>query len=353
MTRSAYSVVLLWLSTIFVTGSVAEAQTRSTAGQILKRYNALSPDDRQKALVKGAQDEKELTVYTSMLVDELGTLTKTFNKRYPFLKLNPSRLSGRRVITRVETEYRAGRYTVDVAGGFANIAYSLKLGNLIDSYYSPQRKFFPGSDSDKERYFAPDYITPVVLGYNTNMLKRDQVPKTYEELLAPKWKGKMFLDEEDYDWYVVMMRHLGKAKGAEYMKKLAANGVAIRRSRVLQTQMIIAGERPIGIALHGHTLLDFKDKGAPIDYVILDPYFAKPSEVMLARYAPHPHAAALYLDWVLSEEGQSLMSSFGRISARKGIKSQFPDNYFLAGADEIGADLVKSIEEFKDTFSIK
>ena len=223
---------------------------------------------------------------------------------------------------------------------------------MIAPYYSPQRKFFPGNNPEKAGYFAPDYISPVVLGYNTNLLKRDEVPKTYADLLDPKWKGKMFLDDEDYDWFVVLMHHFGKQKGNDYMKKLAANGVSLRRGRVLQTQMVIAGERPIGIALHGNSLLDFKEKGAPIDYVILDPYFAKPSEMMLARYAPHPHAAALYIDWVLSEEGQSLMASFGRISARKGIKSQFPDNYYLAGADEIGADLVKSIKDFREIFGL-
>ena len=352
MSRSIYFILIL-TAFVFANCTSANAQPKTTASDILKPYNTLNPKDRQNALIKGAKEEQAVAVYTSMRVDELSELVKKFTDRYPFLKVNPSRLSGRRVITRVETEYRAGRYSVDVAGGFANISYSLKEGGLIGPYYSPERKFFPVRNSEKAGYFAPDYITPVVLGYNTNMLKRAEVPKSYAELLDPKWKDKMFLDDEDYDWFVVLMHHFGKQKGIEYMKKLAANGVSIRRGRVLQTQMIIAGERPIGIALHGHSLLDFKEKGAPIDYVILDPYFAKPSEVMLARYAPHPHAAALYLDWVLSEEGQSLMASFGRISARKGIKSQFPENYYLAGADEIGPDLLKSINEFKNIFGIK
>jgi iron(III) transport system substrate-binding protein len=345
--------VVFWVMSILANGSIVNAQPSKTASDVLNPYTTLSPNDRANALVKGAKEEREVAIYTSMRVDELSQLTKKFTERYPFLKVNPSRLSGRRVITRVETEYQAGRYSVDVAGGFANISYSLKEGGLIAPYYSPQRKFFPGSNSEKASYFAPDYISPVVLGYNTNLLKRDEVPKTYADLLDPKWKGKLFLDDEDYDWFVVLMHHFGKQRGTEYMKKLAANGVSMRRGRVLQTQMVIAGERPIGIALHGNSLLDFKEKGAPIDYVILDPYFAKPSEMMLARYAPHPHAAALYLDWVLSEEGQSLMASFGRISARKGIKTQFPDNYYLAGADEIGADLLKSIKDFRRIFGLK
>jgi iron(III) transport system substrate-binding protein len=184
------------------------------------------------------------------------------------------------------------------------------------------------------------------------MVNRAEVPKTYQELLSAKWKGKLFIDEEDYDWFVVLMRHFGRSKGLEFMKALAANDVAVRRSRILQLQMIVAGERPVGIAQHANSVLDFKDKGAPIDYVILEPYFAKPSEIMLGRYAPHPHAAALYIDWILSEEGQSLQSSFGRTVARKGIKSQFPENYFLAGAEEIGEDLAASIKEFGSIFGV-
>ena len=337
---------------IFGIYGIVTAQPKESASQVLRQYNKLPVSERHKALVKGAQAEGELAVYGAMRVDELSQLLKVFNKRYPFLKLNMARLAGRRVVTRIETEYRAGRHTVDIAGGFANIAHSLKVGGLIDPYYSPERRFFPLKNNDKEGYFAPSYITPVVLGFNPKIVSRADLPKTYEELLNPKWKGKLFMDEEDYDWFVVIMRQFGRSKGLDFMKKLAANDIAVRRSRILQLQMIVAGERPIGIALHGNSLLDFKDKGAPIDYVILEPYFAKPSEIMIGRYAPHPHAAALFLDWILSEEGQSLQSSFGRIVARKGIKSRFPDNYTLAGAEEIGEDLASAIKEFGNIFGV-
>ena len=347
--------LLVFALTLGISGTAA-AQIKVTADQILRKYNKLSANEREKALIKGGQAEGELAFYTAMRADELSQLTKTFNKRYPFLKLNVSRAGGRRVITRIETEYRAGKYLVDAAGGMANISYSLKSAGLIVPYYSPQRRFFPGRDSDKEGYFAPNFIAPVVLGYNTDMIKRDEVPKTYDELLSPKWKGKMFLDDEDYDWFVVLLQHLGRDEGTKYMKKLASQDVGIRRGRILQTQLIIAGERPIGIALHAHSLLDFRRKGAPINFAILDPYFANPSEAMLLRNAPHPHAAALFLDWVLSEEGQNMEASFGRIVARKGVKLEYPElvekKYFLAGAEKIGPDLAGAIKEFNAIFGV-
>ncbi len=347
--------LLVFALTLGISGTAA-AQIKVTADQILRKYNKLPVNERDKALIKGAQAEGELTLYTAMRADELAQLTRAFNKRYPFLKLNVSRSGGRRVIIKIATEYRAGKYLADVAAGMANISYSLKSAGLIAPYYSSQRRFFPDRDSEKEGYFAPDYIAPVVLGYNTNMVKRGEVPKTYEELLSPKWKGKMFLDDEDYDWFVVLLQHLGRDEGTKYMKKLASQDIGIRRGRVLQTQLIIAGERPIGIALHAHSLLEFKSKGAPINFAILDPYFAKPSELMLLRNAPHPHAAALYLDWVLSEEGQNMQASFRRIVARKGIKLEYPElvekKYFLAGGEKIGPDLAGAIKEFNAVFGV-
>ncbi len=345
--------LLVFALTLGIAGTAA-AQLKETADQILRKYNKLPANEREKALIKGAQAEGELAFNTAMKADELTQLTKAFNKRYPFLKLNVSRLGGRRVVTRIETEYRAGKYQVDLAAGMANISYSLKSAGLIAPYYSPQRKFFPVRDSEKEGYFAPDYIAPIVLGYNTTMVKRAEVPKTYEELLLPKWKGKMFLDDEDYDWFMALLKHFGRDEGIKYMKKLAAQNVGIRRGRALQAQLIVAGERPIGIALHANSLLDFRSKGAPIDFTIIDPYVAKPSEIMLLRNAPHPHAAALYIDWVLSEAGQTMQASFGRIVARKGIKVEYPElverKYFLAGAEEIGPDLPGAIKEFNAIF---
>lgn len=356
MNRMVSAVIVVAVALTVGSFGVAAAQPKGTADEILRQYNKLPPNEREKALIKGAEAERELVVYGAMQAEELAQLTKVFNKRYPSLKLNAARLGGRRVITRIETEYRAGRFLVDVAGGFANISHSLKSAGVIAPYYSPQRKFFPIRDSEKEGYFAPDYIAPVVLGYNTTMLKRSEVPKTYQELLSPQWKGKMFLDDEDYDWFVTLLKHLGKSEGIQYMRKLAAQEVGIRRGRILQTQLIIAGERPIGIALHAHSLLDLKSKGAPIDFVILDPYLAKPSEIMLLRRAPHPHAAALYLDWILSEEGQTMQASFGRIVARKGIKLEYPElverKYFLAGAEEIGPDLAGATKEFNEIFGV-
>jgi iron(III) transport system substrate-binding protein len=177
---------------------------------------------------------------------------------------------------------------------------------------------------------------------------------TYEDLLHPKWKGNMFLDDEAYEWSAVLQKHMGRDKALHYMRALAKQDLRLLRGRTAQTQLLAAGERPIAIVLSGHTVLDMKARGAPIDQVILDPYYAQANKLMLARQAPHPHAAALFYDWALSDEGQSTITSFGRVVARKGVKQRFPElvekESFLVDVDFIGPIMDQTGKEYSEIF---
>src|SRR5687768_202735 len=126
----------------------------------------------------------------------------------------------------------------------------------------------------------------------------------------------MFLDDEAYEWFAVLLKHFGREKGLQYMRNLAKQDLRMVRGRTAQSQLLSAGERPLAIVLSGHTVLDLKARGAPIDQVTLDPYFAQANKLMLARHAPHPHAAALFIDWSLSDEGQSMITTLDRKSTR-------------------------------------
>jgi len=340
----------LAFSSIIVRGVTGQ----ETAGQILAKLNNLSPEKRQKALIEGAKLEGELTIYSGMRQDQLVPFSKMFNKRFPFLKVNAFRVAGRRAVIKTQTEFRAGQHLVDVVNGRSTVGYALKMGGILDPYFSPQRKFIPAAYKDKEGYFPPLYVIPVVLGYNPNLVKPSEVPKRYEDLLDPKWKGKIFLDTEDFEWFTVLLNQFGREKGLKFMKKLAKQDLLLRRGRTLQTQLLLAGERHMAVSLHAHTVLDFKEKGAPIDWTILDPFFAKVNVISLIRHAPHPHAAALYIDWALSEEGQSKITTFGRVVTRKGIKQRFPEllnkEYIIVSAKMIGPDLARTIEEYQEIF---
>ncbi len=346
--------VILVFSLVLTLMTARSAMAGETAGKTLAKLEKLSPEERKKTVIEGAKKEGEITIYTSMRQDQSTPFAKRFNKRYPFLKVNTFRTASSRQVAKVQAEFNAGRHQVDVINGNPAAIYTIKQIGVLDPYHSPERKFFSSTYKDKKGFFTPMYVIPVVLGYNPGLVKKEEVPKSYEELLAPKWKGSMLLDTDDYEWYIALIKHFGKEKGVQYMKSLAQQNPSMRRGRTLQTQLLMAGEQPIAVALHAHTVLDFKEKGAPIDWTILDPYFAKPNSISLPKHAPHPYAAALFIDWALSKEGQTMITTFGRVVARKGIKQRFPElqkvKYFLTHPDTIGPGLNKSIKQFQNIF---
>jgi len=324
------------------------------ASEVLQKLSKLSPEQRRQALIEGAKAEKELTYYSSLQAPQLEVFAKAFSQQYPFLKVNTYRASGEKQVIRIQTENSAGRNLVDVVNSSAEEAAALKKIGVLEPYPSPQREFYPASAKDKEGYFTSLYVIPMVLGYNTNLVKRNDAPKSYEDLLNPKWKGQMFLDNEAYDWFAVLLRHFGKEKGLRYMRSLARQDPTLIRGRTAQTQLLVAGERAVAIALSGHTVLELKAKGAPIGWVALDPYFSHANYMMFARHAPHPHAAALFADWALSEEGQSVITTFGRVVARKGVKQRFPElgekESIAVDIDFIGPILQETSKEFREIF---
>lgn len=335
--------------------SITPASAQETAGQILAKLEKLSAEDRQKVLVERARSEKEITFYSSLQTADAEPYVKAFNKRYPFIKVNIYRISGQKQVIMIQSEFNAGRHAFDITNASAAQAFGIKKTGALDPYQSPQRQYFSSAHKDKEGYFIPTYIVPVVLGYNTNMVKRNESPKRYEDLLEPRWKGNMILDIEEFPWFAVMLKHYGREKGLDYMKRLAKQEILMGRGRTTQAQLISAGERALGIALNSSSVVDFKTRGAPLDWTILDPYYAKPNMLMLARHAPHPHAAALLIDWTLSEEGQSLLAGLGYVVARKGVKQSLPalleKESFLADPDFIGPILEETGRDFRNVFT--
>jgi iron(III) transport system substrate-binding protein len=325
-----------------------------TAGQILAKLNKLPPEQRQKQLADKAKAEGEVAFYSSLQAQQIDPFIRVFQKRYPFVKVNPYRVSGNRQVIKIQTEMNAGNHLFDVTNGSAEQADAIKKIGAIDPYLSPQRDFYNAPNKDKDGYFTSLYVIPMVLGYNTNLVKRQDAPRTYEDLLQPKWKSNMFLDDEAYEWFAVLLKHMGREKGLQYMRNLAKQDLRMVRGRTAQSQLLSAGERPLALVLSGHTVLDLKARGAPVEHIILDPYFAQANKLMMSRRAPHPHAAALFIDWSLSEEGQSMITTFGRVVARKGVKQRFPElvekESLLVDVDFIGPIMDQVGKEFSQIF---
>lgn len=279
--------------------------------------------DLSAGLVGGAKKEGKLNLYTNMGIDHSQPLLDRFQKKYPFIQASLFRLGGTVLLEKIVTETRVGRHLFDVVLGRGEHVPQLKGRGLIAPYKSPERERLKEGMTDKESYWSVVFLNTYVLAYNTMLLKREELPKSYQDLLHPNWKGKISMDNENYEWFSGLLDEWGKHKGLEYMRRLAAQEMRFGRGPNLRLQLMAAGEMPLGV-VYGPRAQVFKTKGAPIDWVPLEPVIVQLNPIMLAARAPNPNAAKLFIDFVLSKEGQEMIRDFNRIGPREDVSPNPP-----------------------------
>ena len=358
---SEINVRRLLLTSAFIALGVVVPAGAATIDDALKNLRSLPPAQRKAVLEENARKEGELVWYTSMSLTDFPKIVGAFEKTVPYVKVRANRLSQSSVITKIDTEARAGLFAVDVVGSAPVEMWELKQKGHSVPYLSPELKAFPVGSYDPQGFWSSFEVTPIVLAFNTKLVAQDEAPRSYQDLLQPKWKGKMNMGSDEYAWYSVVLDGMGKAKGLEYMKALARQQLHIPgSSSIMRLQLMLAGESAITIAARGRRATEYKEKGAPIDYRLLDPYPAEPNALTLMRRSAHPHASILFIDWILSEEAQSLMAQqIPRLTLRKGVK-QIPRHQELYKKDfvfvnpaSIGANLNELIASYQQVFNVR
>ncbi|MBI2988068.1 MAG: extracellular solute-binding protein [Deltaproteobacteria bacterium] len=274
-------------------------------------------------IVEGAKKEGEVIYYTTMTLDQSKTVVDRFQAKYPFIKPTLFRTGGGPLLNKIMTEVRGGRHAWDVLVGRGEMVLPLMEKKLLASYISPETKMIDSQLVDKEGYWTAYYVNTYVLGWNTKMVKKEDVPKTYEALLNPRWKGQISVDTEAYGMLQGLIGLWGKEKAVSYFKRLAALDPVPKRGNTERVQMAVAGEYPLILA-YNQTIQRMTSRGAPIDWLPLEPAVVQVNPIMLASNAPHPNAARLFLDFVLSKEGAAMLSSFQRIPVRRDVDPDPP-----------------------------
>ena len=284
--------------------------------------------DREKRLIERAKQEGTLTIYTSLAPTESQPLAAAFEKKYG-IKVELWRAISERVVQRAVSEARASRNTVDVVATNGPEMETLSRENILTTYYTPHAADLPQASIPKHRLWMPDRLQIFVVGYNTNLVKREELPKSLMGFADPKWKGRIGVEAGDYEWMATLVRKWGDP-GMQFFRKLAELKPEVRKGHVLLAQLIAAGEIPIGLTTYSGNAEALKRKGAPRDYVAIDAV-ARPQGLGIAKNAPHPAAALLFADFVLSaEDGQKLYESMGRPPVNTKVKSSltnFPMTY--------------------------
>ncbi|HEX7229241.1 MAG TPA: extracellular solute-binding protein [Candidatus Binatia bacterium] len=279
-----------------------------------------SQENQTQKIVEAARKEGEVVWYTTMSSDQSNAFMARFQQKYPFLKPSVTRLGGSALLNRILTEAKAGKNFFDVAHGTGEIVLPLMEMGLLAPYLSPERKMIPEDLKDKKGFWTSVYVNSVVLGYNTNLVKGQPIPRTYNDLLQPRWKGrKISLDDTYATFLQGLISAWGKEKALDYLKKLAEQEPVVMRGSTVRVQLAAAGEFPLVIA-YANIIQYLAEKGAPVDWVPLEPAVISVNTVMAGAKAIHPNAAKLFIDFALSKEGQEKLWDFQRIPSRSDVE---------------------------------
>jgi iron(III) transport system substrate-binding protein len=284
--------------------------------------------DRQQKLVAAAKQEGSVTLYTSITNEIAQKLIADFEAKYG-VKVKLWRSGDGVVLQRMMSERSAGRPAFDAVNVGSVEMEMAHREKLLQSFKSPmQDNLVPGAIGSNNEY-AATFVNVMLQAYNTNAVKKEELPKTYQDLLDPKWKGRLGIEATDEEWFYALVSSMGEEKGLKYFRDLmAANKPSLRTGHSLLGNLVASGEVPLGLTVYAHTVIAAKKKGAPIDYTLLEPAIGISFSMGLSNMAPHPHAALLFYEYMLTD-GQKIIADLDYTPTSKSIDTPFRNVKYL------------------------
>ena len=263
--------------------------------------------DREQRLIQNARREGELNVYTSLVVQDITDLAAAFEKKYG-IKVKFWRAGSEKVVQRIVTEARSGRFEFDIVETNGPELESLQREKLLQKATSPYHADLIPQALRPHGEWVGTRLNMFVHIYNTKLVQKEDLPTSYQDLLHPRWKGKLAIEAEDYDWFAAVAKELGEEKGIKLFRDIVAtNGVSVRKGHTLLAGLVASGEVPFGLTVYNHNAEKLKVKGAPVDWYAIQPAAIRANGVALSRKPAHPHAAVLFYDFILGE-GQAILA---------------------------------------------
>jgi iron(III) transport system substrate-binding protein len=294
--------------------------------------------DRTQRLIEGAKKEGVVSLYASAPPDDLSALVNAFTRKFD-LKVRLWRSSSENVLQRGVAEARAGRFEADVFETNGTEMEFLQREKMLQEVKSPLTADIAPAAILPHREWIGTRVNAFVAAYNTKLVRKDELPKSYADLADPRWKGRLGIEANDFDWFAALVKALGEDKGLTLFRDIAArNGFSMRKGHTLLANLVISGEIPFALTVYQYKAEQLKNSGAPIGWLALAPTMARFQGVGLSRRAPHPHAGVLFVDFMLSE-GQEILAKRDFSPTSQRLKSA------LAGLDLKMMDADMSPEE--------
>jgi iron(III) transport system substrate-binding protein len=309
------------LAACLALSGAAVAQTPADLAAALK----LTGEARAKALVDGAKKESgAVMVYHSTQTEDLQPVFDAFTKKYG-IKVVDWRSSSENVVQRTISEIRAGKRDVDFIENNSPEMEALRREKMLMRMESPHfADLRPGTLGAHQEY-ATSTMDVFVQAYNTEKVAKDELPKTFEDLASPRYKGRLGIEAEDQAWFGTLMRHAGEAKTVKLWNEVVANnGVSVRKGHTLLANLVASGEVPMGLTVYNYKPPQLKAKGAAIDWIVLQPAIAQLHAVAVVSKSTRPFSSALLFDFFLGE-GQQLLAARNFVPSNAKVPSPFGD----------------------------
>jgi ABC-type Fe3+ transport system substrate-binding protein len=327
----------MWVAVVISIGGAAVTSPRHSVAASVEDVAMMKSADRQKILIEGAKKEGKLMWYTTLIVDQVVRPVKeAFEKEYPFIQIDFYRGNAENLVRRMLAEYQAKRYDVDLIDGTVSPVMVKRATSkqypdgLLQRFYSPYLAEYPAELKDAQGYWGSTNLYFLTPGYNTKMVKPNELPKTYEDLLNPRWKGQMMWSTSRGSGAPIFIGNvlisMGQEAGKAYLQKLKGQNIA--KSTASNRQILdltIAGEFPIALHIFNHHAYISKTAGAPVDWFAIEPVTATIQTIGLAKNTSHPYASMLLLDFVLSEKGQKVFQQSNYLPAHPKVPAKQAD----------------------------
>jgi ABC-type Fe3+ transport system substrate-binding protein len=271
--------------------------------------------DREQKLIEGAKKEGQVVLYSALIVNQATRpIVEKFGKKYPFVKASFWRADSEDIAQKLSAEVRANNVVAVVFEGTG--VGELAVGaNMALPYYTPAIEAYPAQYRDPAGMWTPTRLSYYSIAYSTRLVLPNKVPKSYEDLLDPQWKGKMAWRIGSASGTPLFITNLrlawGEEKAKAYFEKLKEQKIVNFGAGSARTLVdrVIAGEYAIALNIFAHHPLISKAKGAPVNSQLLDPTASTAATMGVVKGAKHPYAAMLLIDFILSKEGQEILSS--------------------------------------------
>ena len=319
-----------WVSILFFLATWVPSLFHDGWALTVDEVALLKGPDRQKVLEEGAKKEGRILWYSTLIVNQaLRPIKDAFEKKYPFVQVEYYRADSDQLAQKMISEYQAKRFDVDVLDGTSTIVLIKKAGYL-QRFFSPLLDDYPANLKGADGYWAVPNVYFMTLGYNTKLVKPNEVPGSLNDLLNPRWKGKMIWSTSGGSGAPIFIGNtlmtMGEEKGMAYLMSLAKQGVAkTTASNRAVLDMVIAEEYAIAINIFNYHAVISRKAGAPVDWQALEPVPGQVKTLGLAKNAPHSHASMLLIDFLISKDGQKLLQELDYLPAHPEVSAKTPN----------------------------